>query len=278
MVCLPISIVTLTSVNYSCFETSRKLHRLTLSEEEKKEMEQEALHSLFILADEDNSGLVDSAELAGILKAIGWKLTIKSAHELVENICKRPNDHGLYVLTERQFLDAMLSGQMKRLIEEKKKMFLDRMKQTPRKRKSKLEKGHIKLNRKNIMNHNLLRDRDQLINWTLRKNSVADSLSGGTQLLLLSHTPVARKCFQFFDCNEIAGRFLLRADYNIDCQSTDYYTFAPFVLVVLAGFVVALPGIISLYLWKNRKNLYSTSIYQRIGWLCKCYHSVFFFY
>merc|ERR1711865_1360372 len=138
MVCLPVSIVTLTLANYSCFETSRKLHRLTLSEEEKKEMEQEALHSLFILADEDNSGHVDSAELAGILKAIGWKLTIKSAHALVENICKRPNEHGLYVLTERQFLDAMLSGQMKRFMEEKKKMFLDKMKKTPRKKKSKL--------------------------------------------------------------------------------------------------------------------------------------------
>ena len=287
MLCLPISILILAFINYSCIKTSMKLQLLTLSEEEKTDMEEEALHSLFGLADEDNSGSVDASELAGILKALGWKVTIKSAHELVEKICKRKNrkessistKHDLFLLSERQFLDAMLSGLMKRLYEEKKKKFIDKMKKHKKKnkKKPKLVASNIKKNRmkKRIAQkqESLLRNRDQLINWTLRTNSVSNSFSGAMQLLLLSHTPVARKVFQFFDCNEIAGRSLLKADYKVDCRGKDYYTFFPLVIIVLMLFVAALPGIISLYLWKNRKNLYSTSIYQRIGWLCKCYNS-----
>ena len=108
----------------------------------------------------------------------------------------------------------------------------------------------------------LLSSRDELIKWTLRKNIVANSLSGATQLLMLAHTPVSRKVFQYFDCNVMSGRRLLKADYKIDCDSPEYYAFMPVVLLVLVGFTVALPGVISFYLWINRKALYSTSVYQ----------------
>ena len=118
-----------------------------------------------------------------------------------------------------------------------------------------------------IKKSSMLSNRDQLIEWALHKNIVSNSLSGATQLLLLSHTPVGRKVFQYFDCNTLAGRSFLRADYDIDCKSNGYYAFMPAVLVVLVCFVVALPGVISFYLWLHRKELYSTSIYQTIGWL-----------
>jgi hypothetical protein len=32
-----------------------------------------------------------------------------------------------------------------------------------------------------------------------------------------------------------------------------------------------LPGVISFYLWRHRKELYSTSVYQTIGWLYESY-------
>ena len=41
----------------------------------------------------------------------------------------------------------------------------------------------------------------------------------------------------------------------------------PVVLTVLISFSIALPGFISFYLWRHRQELYSTSIYQRVGWL-----------
>ena len=125
----------------------------------------------------------------------------------------------------------------------------------------------FKLTRK----RNVLSNRDELIKWTLRTNIVANSLSGATQLLMLAHTPVSRKVFQYFDCNTMSGRRLLRADYNINCDSDDYFAFMPLVLVVLIGFIIALPGTISFYLWRHRKELYSTSVYQTIGWLYESY-------
>ena len=72
--------------------------------------------------------------------------------------------------------------------------------------------------------------------------NAANSLSGATQLLMLAHTPVSRKVFQFFDCNSMAGKDLLRADYNVDCQSDEYFRFMVLVIFVLIGFVIALPG------------------------------------
>jgi len=125
----------------------------------------------------------------------------------------------------------------------------------------------FKLTRK----RNVLSNRDELIQWTLRKNIVANSLSGATQLLMLAHTPVSRKVFQYFDCNTMSGRRLLRADYNINCDSVDYFAFMPLVLIVLIFFIIALPGTISFYLWRHRKELYSTSVYQTIGWLYESY-------
>ena len=57
--------------------------------------------------------LVDSAELAGILVALSWKVTVSSAHALVERIAIKTNAHGLFLLSEKQFLEAMLSGKSK---------------------------------------------------------------------------------------------------------------------------------------------------------------------
>lgn len=59
----------------------------------------------------------------------------------------------------------------------------------------------------------------------------------------------------------------MRADYTIDCDSDDYKTFMPVVVLVLFAYIISLPGLISYYLYKHRNELYSTSVYQRVGWL-----------
>ena len=187
-------------------------------------------------------------------------MRVVTAHAMVEKIAKEPNEHGLFLLKEDMFLQAMLSGRMKQMLDE----IVELSPVTSHKPSSKrMSLVASRLTKK----RNILSDRGQLIRWTLRKNIVANSLSGATQLLLLSHTPVSRKVFQYFDCNNLAGRRLLRADYDIDCDSDRYLAFMPAVLIVLLGFTIALPGFISFYLWRHRTELYSTSIYQTIGWL-----------
>ena len=208
---------------------------------------------------------VDSAELAGILSALSWKITVIQAHVMVEKIAVKPNPHGLFLLNEEQFIAAMLSGQMKALLEELQAT--DRINSTDVPSRKSSTKRMSLIASKLIKTKNVLSSHDQLIKWTLRKNIVANSLSGATQLLMLAHTPVSRKVFQFFDCNNLAGKHLLRADYNVNCKSDEYFRFMVMVIFVLLSFVIALPGIISCYLWYNRKELYSTSIFQTVGWL-----------
>ena len=98
MVCLPVSILVLAALNFHCSKTSMKMRLRRLNQKEKQDMEEEALHALFHLADADHSGQVDSLELAGILKAIGWKINTTTAHSLVERICREPNFHGLFLM------------------------------------------------------------------------------------------------------------------------------------------------------------------------------------
>lgn len=70
------------------------------------------------------------------------------------------------------------------------------------------------------------------------------------QLLMLMHTPISRKVFQYLDCAKIGrGRYVksfVRADYSILCRDIDghydsaYVNFLPFVILVLFGFTLAL--------------------------------------
>ena len=73
--------------------------------------------------------------------------------------------------------------------------------------------------------------------------------------------------FQFFHFNNIEGIQFVRADYSLIAWSADYIAILPFVMTVLFCFTIALPTIISFYLWRRRKELYTTVVYQTIGWL-----------
>ena len=65
----------------------------------------------------------------------------------------------------------------------------------------------------------------------------------------------------------MAGRLFLRADYRIHCYADEWNMFLPVVLLVLFGFTVALPVSISIYLYRNRDELYSTRVFQTVGFL-----------
>jgi len=245
MVCLPVGILLMAAITYYCAIKlmSRKLSNMT--DAQKTAKEKEALHALFVLTDADHSGAIDPGELADILCSLGWSIKLAAAqalaHALSDEIGAHTDEYGQFNIDEDQFIDAIVSGTMARELQ--------------------------RLKIKNTSNK--LMDSEQLVKWTLKSNIVSNSLSGATQLLLLAHTPVSRKVFLYFHCHEIDGRYLLRADYDINCTSMEYFSFVPFVLVVLIGFIVALPTVILVYLWQHRNDLYTERRHQRIGWLCK---------
>ena len=185
--------------------------------------------------------MIDPGELASILRALGWIIKLQAAVKVAEHIGAHMDKFGQLSLSEKQFVDAINCGQLA-----------------------------IELDQLNIKsNSRKLKDSDRLLKWILQCKAISDALSGAIQLLLLAHTPVSRKVFLYFHCQEMSGRSLLRADYDISCQSGEYFGFMPFVVVVLVCFTIALPSVISFYLFNHRKELYTTKVHARIGWLCK---------
>ena len=108
---------------------------------------------------------------------------------------------------------------------------------------------------------------EKVVAWTMRRKHLSESFSGAIQLLLLAHTPVSRKVFQYFHFHDISGRNYLRADYRIAQDSDEWRAFLPVVLVVGLGYVFGLPFIIGRFLHIHRDELYSTSVVQRMGFL-----------
>jgi len=259
MICLPIAILLMALFSYKASMGIMVRRLTTMTPEKSKIKEEEALHLLFQLADFDHSDHIDPSELMGILRQLGWKMDVKVARQLCEKIGAVTDEHGHLTLTEEIFLNAMIDNTIARELESMTGV-LARSKSYAKKSKKMRSAG------KTDASTTTLTDSKDLVKWTLRRNIVSNSLSGATQLLLLAHTPVSRKVFQFFHCNNIAGKVLLIADYDIDCLSNGYYSFMPVVLIVLGIYTAALPTVILFYLFKHRNELYATSVYQRIGW------------
>ena len=261
MICLPLGVLVLAVINYYGSLGMLKHRLATMTKEQKLVKQKEALHALFELADSDHSGHVEPTELLQILKSLGWSIKLKVARTLAEKVGANVDESGHLILNENQFVGAMISGRINDVLgvlNVTKRSLLRKLTSMGHKATA---TNKTKRDKYDAMNS------DQLVKWTLRSTLISNSLSGATQLLLLAHTPVSRKVFQYFHCHNIAGREFLRADYDISCTSDEYYSFMSLVLGVLIGFTIALPVVISFYLISHRHTLYTTKTSQRIGWL-----------
>ena len=268
MSCLPIIIFLWAMFDLWTAHKNMKMKVTHMSLSDKVLQEEEALHMLYHITDADGGGNINATELSQLLRQLGWNANAKKAYEIMAHFHDDgsktwSNDTGQLVLTEDEFVASMIGSKMTNLLTEFKVLRVG----------ARLSKDgtntviHSRQSRKET----LLCDKDHLIRWILFKRIIAHSLAGATMLALLAHTPVSRKVFQFFHCNDIAGQFYLRADYTIQCWSLGWYAFSPVVLVVLGVFTVGLPGSISLYLYQHRLRLYSADVQQKIGWLYSPY-------
>ena len=267
MACVPVVIVILALLNY-CRDKKTMLSKVKhLSDDEQKLEEVNALHMLYHISDLDGEGSIDNVELSKLLNQLGWAASPEVAYGVLQHFHDDgtkawSNETGQLVLTEAEFVVSMLDSKMSKLLTS----------QNVQRVGSRVNKDGTIKHTKQSQQDTLLCDRDVLIGWVLAKRLFANSFAGAMMLLMLAHTPVSRKVFQFFHCNDIGGRHFLRADYSIECGSLYYLAFFPIVLVVLVVFTIGLPGMISFYLWKNKTRLYSTKVHQNIGWLIDPYH------
>ena len=221
-----------------------------MSPEMHRELLKAAYETLFDTADEDGSGVVDRYELQHILLQFNITLRPTKAQLVIDEI--GANDDGN--LQRDIFLAGMTNKKLLYLIEEKS---------SHKKKRKKKKKKKNKLN---------MYDPKSIIEWSLKQQLVSKSLSIATQLLLLCHAPIARRCFMFFHCHYIDGKYFMRSDYKIECyESTEWLLFLPIVVSVMTGYVVGLPVIIAGYLTKNRERLYTAKIHGKIGFLYDAY-------
>jgi hypothetical protein len=260
MTMMPISIAVIGLIEYLLAHRLMVRRLSLMTDERKKKKEQEALHLLFKIADSDNSGVIDPAEMMSLLQQLGWRgLNLDHSVEISRKVGATLDQRGKYVLTEHCFVQAMISGKMRDALHSLSdsdiptshlvRSLLNTVlggKPSTGERISNAEILHNKNANATCENKTSFRSTqkietldgneetgrtakdtarkelaNKLVRWALTRQTMANSFSGATQLLLFAHTPVSRKVFQWFHCREMAGRSYLRADYRIRCQSEE---------------------------------------------------------
>jgi hypothetical protein len=242
---MPVSIIIFAVVRLRLQGRKMVKRVANMPDHEKKLLEEQALHQLFHIVDTDGGGSINPEEFTCLVNEVGWKISsADKSREAIEALVEK-NGTGMAQLQENVFVDCMLDGRM-----------LETLKLVGATRKEK---------------ETMLDDRTRLIKWTLMKRLWANALAGATMLLMLAHTPVSRKVFQYFHCNDLAGKRYMFADYSVRCLGVAWWSFLPLILVVLFGFTLLLPGSISVYLYKKRYYLYTAKVHQKVGWLYASY-------
>ena len=113
--------------------------------------------------------------------------------------------------------------------------------------------------------------RDAILSSAMERNLFASSFVFAIHFLLMTHAPVSERLFLFYSCRDIGGRHYMRADYNIQCYNTDWWSFQPFVLIVMLSFTIGFPLVLITVLYVNRKRLYQRSLFAKIGFLYERY-------
>jgi hypothetical protein len=98
------------------------------------------------------------------------------------------------------------------------------------------------------------------------------------KILILIHTPIARKWMQFNDCTFIEGVPYLKADYSVICYDERWQAFSvPMVLVGII-YIIGLPLGLLYLLVRNRKRLDHPEVLDSIGFLYTPYRRAAYFW
>ncbi len=71
------------------------------------------------------------------------------------------------------------------------------------------------------------------------------------------HTGISTRIFRLFKCRKIQDTWYLTADYTVKCREGEWNTYAAVAFVCIVVYVVGIPGIQWVVLFKNRKRLYA---------------------
>jgi Ca2+-binding EF-hand superfamily protein len=263
MSCTPVAVILLIIYQYCSGKVKAELtiRNLRKNEEKRNKVLTTCYAELFTLMDTDKSGYLGTTELIDLLRLVGYRDTNEhvishpKALRLIRGICKdryaTEIPLGIFM---KEIQSGHLQGQMTKYFQINEKV---------KKRKKK-------------QSESMLHDGMAILTWNEQRKVVTTTFHVGMMILMLLHTPVSKKVFQYFDCDTIGagewGRSFLRVDYSIPCAEgttlvAGYAMFLPFVLVVLLSFTLLLPTFLSVYMGIHRKKLYRPLVMLRIGWM-----------
>ncbi len=213
------------------------------------EKRRQVLAEVFSEVDDDESGGISADELRAALASMGFKVSKTAANAAV---LMTGLDGEISLET---FIKVMENGQLLKILKDDDSEE-DAAQVVPRKlarRKTWRKKSNMSL--------------DFMVNWTLKKRLISSSFSASAQLIILIHTAVTRKTFQFFNCAKVGELYYLKADFSIQCYSSQYRALLPGVLAVLVCFVISLPLILALYFFVRKEQLHHHSVRDKVGFL-----------
>ena len=209
---------------------------------------QESYTDLFQCIDIDESGSINAAELVVLLQMLGYDDPRIDEALALELLHKIGGSSWYDSISKLSFVLEMQTGSLSRRLH--RLLYI----------KDKDEVHHSKF----------------ILKWNRRRKLISFSFSWAVRLLMLLHTPISRKVFQFFDCVKIGplshSKSFLRADYSIQCQDglknvDSYNNFMVYIIITFSCYTILLPVVNALILFLKRNTLYTPTTFQNMGWM-----------
>jgi CRP-like cAMP-binding protein len=259
--------------------------------------------SAFLQADQNGDGKINAKELTLLFKDLGYAVTTKEALDIILRVNNTYNKRVKSASEEdedarlvRHKSSTMLWSSVRKTLgmgikkdqfvnlfcdpEFAKALYTVRQDQRKKREKKEIEKKTNNGRRgrrlssafalgkqRSLVTEDLKFDLNALHNWKYERELFRKSTNTAVVFLFLAHTPVSKKVFEFFNCDDLYGHFYMRADYSIECYVDYWWGFFPYVLIVGLGFTLGLPVAITFYLQRNRKRLQSHMVKEQIGFL-----------
>ena len=116
--------------------------------------------------------------------------------------------------------------------------------------------------------------RDVLLKSILTRTLFSSAFMVSIYLLMLIHAPLSKKLFLFYVCQNVGNLYYMKADYNIQCYTSDWNAFHPVILFNLFVYTIGFPLLlICVIYWAHAHHkLYHRSFYSKMGFLYSGYH------
>ena len=243
---------------------------------------------LFNLVDANNSKSLDAEEISDLLHLVGMDenqsrqmshgIALRLIHRVAKSISATNLSREDYM---RSISSGELAAELGSLLSRRNFSLVKTSGQ------SKADSTHLKVKRQSIAAHMFNADDisiSNLIRWNAKRKMIAASWSLPIQALMLIHTPLSRRVFDYFDIDNVGlsdscrigdcihYKGFLRADYSIQVSDggqlvESYLAFLPIVLFVLVIYTIGFPILMASLLWYKRNDLYDPSVIKKFGFL-----------